>query len=80
MVTLIRVGLGSCRRDRVMLHNEPLSFETAWWLVYFCIIRSGTEPPIEQCQMVVLVADDLGFLGRGIPDLVTELCPPQDTA
>ena len=30
----------------------------------------------EQCQMVVFVADDLGFLGRGIPDLVTELCPP----
>ena len=30
--------------------------------------------------MVVFVADDLGFLGRGIPDLVTELCPPQDTA
>ena len=26
------------------------------------------------------VADDLEFLGRGIPDLVTELCPPQDTA
>ena len=22
----------------------------------------------------------LGFLGPGIPDLVTELCPPQDTA
>ena len=30
--------------------------------------------------MVVFVADDLGFLGRGIPDLVTDLCPPQDTA
>ena len=28
----------------------------------------------------VLVADDLGFLGPGIPDLVTELCPPQDSA
>ena len=30
--------------------------------------------------MVVFVADDLGFLGPGIPDLLTELCPPQDTA
>ena len=28
----------------------------------------------------VFVADDLGRLGPGIPDLVTELCPPQDTA
>ena len=35
---------------------------------------------IEQCQMVVFVADDLGFSGPGIPDLVTELCLPQDTA
>ena len=34
----------------------------------------------EQCQMVVFVADDLGFLGPGIPDLLTELCPPQNTA
>ena len=34
----------------------------------------------ERCQVVVFVADDLGFLGPGIPDLVTELCPPQDTA
>ena len=30
--------------------------------------------------MVVFVADDLGFLRPGIPDLVTELCPPQDVA
>ena len=29
---------------------------------------------------MVFVADDLGFLGPGIPDLVTELCPPRDTA
>ena len=35
---------------------------------------------IEQCQMVVFVADDLGFWGPGILDLITELCPPQDTA
>ena len=35
---------------------------------------------VEQCQVVVFVADDLGFLGPGIPDLVTELCPSQDTA
>ena len=34
----------------------------------------------EQCQVVVFVADDLGLLGPGIPDIVTELCPPQDTA
>ena len=27
--------------------------------------------------MVVFVADDLGLLGPGIPDLVTELCPPK---
>ena len=34
----------------------------------------------EQCQVVVFAADDLGFLGPGSPDLVTELCPPQGTA
>ena len=34
----------------------------------------------EQCQVVVFIADDLGFLGPGSPDLMTELCPPQDTA
>ena len=27
---------------------------------------------------MVFVADDLGFLGPGIPDLVTMLCPPKD--
>ena len=31
-------------------------------------------------KMVCFVADDVGFSGPGIPDLVTELCPPQDTA
>ena len=31
-------------------------------------------------QVVVFIADDLGFLGPGSPDLMTELCPPQDTA
>ena len=36
--------------------------------------------PFEQRQMVVSVADDLGFLGRGITDLVTEPCVAQDTA
>ena len=30
--------------------------------------------------MVVFIADDLGFLGPGSPDLMTELCPLQDTA
>ena len=35
---------------------------------------------LEQCQVVVFLVDDLGFLGLGIPDLVTELCPPQNTA
>ena len=30
--------------------------------------------------MVVFVADGLGFSGPGISDLVTELCPPQNTA
>ena len=34
---------------------------------------------IEECQVAVFVADDLGFLGPGIPDLVTELRPTQDT-
>ena len=34
----------------------------------------------EQCQVVVFIADDLGFLGPGSPDLMTELCLPQDTA
>ena len=29
----------------------------------------------EQCQVVVFIADDLGFLGPGSPDLMTELCP-----
>ena len=43
-------------------------------------LQKMTGVSIEQCQMVVLVADDLGFLRPGIPDLVTELCPPQDTA
>ena len=33
----------------------------------------------EQCQMVVFVADVLGFWGPWIPDLVTELCPPKKT-
>ena len=40
------------------------------------LLRGGAL--LEQCQVVVFVADDLGFLGPGIPDLVTELCPPQD--
>ena len=35
---------------------------------------------VEQCQLVDFVADDLGFVGQRILDLVTELCPPQDTA
>ena len=45
-------------------------------------LEGEIAPPkmIEQCQMVVFVADDLGFWGPRIPDLVTELCPPQDTA
>ena len=34
----------------------------------------------EQCQIVVFVTDDFGVLGPVIPDLVTELCQPQDTA
>ena len=29
---------------------------------------------------MVFIADDLGFFGPGSPDLMTELCPPQDTA
>ena len=40
----------------------------------------GERLKIKQCQVVVFVADDLGFLGPGIPDLMTELCPPRDTA
>ena len=35
---------------------------------------------VEQCQVVVFIADDLGFWGPGSPDLMTKLCPPQDTA
>ena len=35
---------------------------------------------IGQCQMVVFDAADLEFLGPGIADLMTELCPPQNTA
>ena len=34
----------------------------------------------EQCQVVVFIVDDLGFLGPGSRDLMTELCPPQDNA
>ena len=38
-------------------------------------------PFSEQCQKtVVFIVDDLGFFGPGIPDLVTELCPSQNTA
>ena len=36
--------------------------------------------PFDHCQVVVFIADVLGFLGPGSPDLMTELCPPQDTA
>ena len=50
-----------------------------------CVNRNMLKPflladDFKQCQMVVSIADDLGFLGPGVPDLVTELCPPQDTA
>ena len=39
-----------------------------------------SDVKLEQCQVVVFIADDLEFLGPGSPDLMTELCPPQDTA
>ena len=42
--------------------------------------RERPSNEFEQCEVVVFVADDLGFLGPGIPDLMTELCPPRDTA
>ena len=38
----------------------------------------GCPLAVEQCQVVVFIADDLGFLGPGSPDLMTELCPPQE--
>ena len=38
----------------------------------------GLTGSVKQCQMMAFVADDLGFLGPGIPDLMTELCPPRD--
>ena len=39
----------------------------------------GTSPVLRTVPNGGFVADDLGFLGPGILDLVTELCPPQDT-
>ena len=36
--------------------------------------------PLALREVVVFIADDLGFLGPRSPDLMTELCPPQDTA
>ena len=42
--------------------------------------RTSAHALVEQCQMVVVVADELGFLGPGIPNLVIELCPPQNAA
>ena len=50
-----------------------------YWMAYVQQERIF-EMKIEQCQMVVVIADVLGFWGPGILDLVTELCPPQDTA
>ena len=46
--------------------------------IFSCLTAAWNT--FEQCQVVVFIADDLGFLGPGSPDLVTELCPPQDTA
>ena len=47
----------------------------------FCAEGASTvNHKVEQCQMEVFVADDLGLLGPGSPDLMTELCPLQDTA
>ena len=52
--------------------NGPLGMENG---------HSKWESPLaEQCQVVVFIVDDLGFWGPGSPDLMTELCPPQDTA
>ena len=35
---------------------------------------------LEQCQVVVFVADDLGLLRPETSDLLAELCPSQGTA
>ena len=46
----------------------------------FAFLDKVVDALLEQCQVVVFIADDLGFLGPGSPDLMTELCPPQDAA
>ena len=48
----------------------------------FCILSPALifTGSFEQCQVVVFIADDLGFWGPKSPDLMTELCPPQDNA
>ena len=64
---------------RLSRFNGPLSVPNPFKNIFF-VLAVLPEASLEQCQMVVFVADDLGFLWPGIPDLVTELCPPQDTA
>ena len=69
----------------------PHTQKGPWWvarlkfqnrLQNFKILEGDLEyfESFEQCQVVVFIADDLGFLGPGSPDLMTELCPPQDAA
>ena len=51
--------------------------------LYPCnILHPGPKDPntLEQCKMVVFVADDFWVLGPRIPDLAIEICPPQETA
>ena len=68
-------GAGGGAPGTVPLHNPQITSRKA------CLRKADQKvKKVEQCQVVVFVADDLGFLGPGIPDLVTELCPSQDTA
>ena len=60
-------------RSNVILNLWPEKLSSS------AIIRAAAQI-IEQCQVVVFIADDLGFLGPGSPDLMTELCPLQDAA
>ena len=58
-------------------NRSSCQIQKCWGAISFC---KRATLRIEQCQMVAFVADDLGFWGPGIPDLVTEFCPLQGTA
>ena len=80
---LLKELLGRCERVlNFMGHEVQGSSRCRMKAVKWVVAKfQGDEfASFEQCQVVVFVADDLGFLGPGIPDLMTKLCPLQDTA